>query len=28
MYLRYSFDGWNGDLDLPPNPLIPYADFK
>lgn len=28
MYLRYSFEGWNGDLDLPPNPLIPYADFK
>ncbi|WP_368910944.1 cellulose synthase complex outer membrane protein BcsC [Proteus vulgaris] len=28
IYLRYSFDGWNGDLDLPPNPLIPYADFK
>ncbi|OAT34799.1 cellulose synthase complex outer membrane protein BcsC [Proteus myxofaciens] len=28
LYLRYSFDGWNGDLDLPPNPLTPYADFK
>ncbi|HEC8324760.1 TPA: cellulose biosynthesis protein BcsC [Providencia rettgeri] len=28
IYLRYSFDGWSGDLDMPPQPLIPYADFK
>ncbi|PVZ82168.1 cellulose biosynthesis protein BcsC [Serratia sp. S1B] len=28
IYLRYSFDGWQGDLDMPPQPLIPYADFK
>lgn len=27
VYLRYSFDGWNGDLLLPPEPLVPYADF-
>jgi hypothetical protein len=28
IYLRYSFGGWQGDLDLPPQPLMPYADFK
>ena len=28
IYLRYSFDGWSGDLDMPPQPLTPYADFK
>lgn len=28
IYIRYSADGWQGDLDLPPNPLTPYADFK
>lgn len=28
LYLRYSFAGWQGDLDLPPQPLTPYADFK
>lgn len=28
VYLRYSFAGWQGDLDLPPQPLTPYADFK
>ncbi|AHG20401.1 cellulose synthase [Chania multitudinisentens RB-25] len=28
IYLRYSFAGWQGDLDLPPQPLTPYADFK
>ncbi|WP_455818681.1 cellulose synthase subunit BcsC-related outer membrane protein [Pseudomonas cerasi] len=28
MYLRYSMAGWQGDLDMPPQPLIPYADFK
>ncbi|MGB5856594.1 MAG: cellulose synthase complex outer membrane protein BcsC [Oceanisphaera sp.] len=27
MYVRYSFGGWQGDLDLPPQPLIPYGDF-
>ncbi|QWK94582.1 BCSC C-terminal domain-containing protein, partial [Plesiomonas shigelloides] len=27
VYLRYSFDGWSGDLLLPPEPLVPYADF-
>ncbi|MGL5344090.1 MAG: cellulose synthase complex outer membrane protein BcsC [Plesiomonas sp.] len=27
LYLRYSFNGWNGDLLLPPEPLTPYADF-
>ncbi|WP_075182484.1 cellulose synthase complex outer membrane protein BcsC [Pantoea sp. 1.19] len=28
LYVRYSMAGWQGDLDLPPQPLIPYADFK
>jgi Flp pilus assembly protein TadD len=28
MYLRYSLAGWQGDLDLPPLPLTPYADFR
>lgn len=28
LYLRYSLGGWQGSLDLPPQPLIPYADFK
>nr|WP_244987251.1 cellulose synthase complex outer membrane protein BcsC [Winslowiella toletana] len=28
MYLRYSMAGWQGDLDMPPQPLTPYADFK
>ncbi|MBO1503714.1 cellulose biosynthesis protein BcsC [Serratia proteamaculans] len=28
IYLRYSMAGWQGDLDLPPQPLMPYADFK
>ncbi|HAT4998545.1 TPA: cellulose biosynthesis protein BcsC [Serratia marcescens] len=28
IYLRYSLAGWQGDLDLPPQPLTPYADFK
>lgn len=27
IYLRYSQAGWLGDLDLPPQPLIPYANF-
>ncbi|HEJ9095923.1 TPA: cellulose synthase complex outer membrane protein BcsC [Serratia odorifera] len=28
IYVRYSLAGWQGDLDLPPQPLTPYADFK
>lgn len=28
LYLRYSFEPWQGDLPLPPRPLTPYADFK
>lgn len=28
LYVRYSMAGWEGDLDMPPQPLIPYADFK
>ncbi|CFB66222.1 TPA: cellulose synthase complex outer membrane protein BcsC [Yersinia enterocolitica] len=28
IYLRYSMAGWQGDLDMPPQPLVPYADFK
>jgi len=28
VYLRYSMAGWEGDLDMPPQPLTPYADFK
>ncbi len=28
IYARYSMAGWQGDLDLPPEPLTPYADFK
>ncbi len=28
LYARYSLSGWQGDLDMPPQPLIPYADFK
>ena len=27
IYVRYSFGGWQGDLDMPPQPLIPYGDF-
>lgn len=27
IYLRYSQAGWMGDLDLSPQPLIPYANF-
>ncbi len=26
LYVRYSAAGWQGDMDLPPQPLIPYAD--
>ena len=28
LYVRYSLAGWEGDLDIPPQPLTPYADFK
>lgn len=28
LYVRYSLAGWNGDMSIPPEPLIPYADFK
>lgn len=28
IYARYSMAGWEGDLDMPPVPLSPYADFK
>lgn len=28
IYVRYSAAGWEGDLDMPPHPLTPYADFK
>lgn len=28
IYLRYSAAGWQGDLDSPPRPPVPYADFK
>lgn len=27
LYVRYSAAGWQGDMDLPPQPLIPYADW-
>lgn len=28
IYLRYSLDGWMGDLDMPIRPLVPYANFS
>ncbi|WP_261831770.1 cellulose synthase complex outer membrane protein BcsC [Leminorella grimontii] len=28
VFLRYYFEPWSGDMDLPPQPLTPYADFK
>lgn len=28
LYLRYSMAGWQGDLDMPPQPLAPYASLK
>jgi len=28
LYLRYTFEPWQGDLPLGPGPLIPYAEFK
>lgn len=27
LYVRYSAAGWQGDLDMPPQPLEPYADW-
>ncbi|MFV3243752.1 hypothetical protein CWN55_16225, partial [Klebsiella pneumoniae] len=27
LYVRYSAAGWQGDLDMPPQPLVPYADW-
>ncbi|EIE6651789.1 cellulose biosynthesis protein BcsC [Salmonella enterica] len=27
LYVRYSAAGWQGDMDLPPQPLVPYADW-
>ncbi|MDK9583458.1 cellulose synthase complex outer membrane protein BcsC [Lelliottia wanjuensis] len=27
LYVRYSAEGWQGDMDLPPQPLTPYADW-
>lgn len=28
LYLRYTFDAWQGNLPLPVEPLVPYADFR
>ncbi|WP_227318611.1 cellulose synthase complex outer membrane protein BcsC [Cedecea davisae] len=27
IFVRYSMGGWQGDMDMPPQPLVPYADF-
>ncbi|MGY5954888.1 cellulose synthase complex outer membrane protein BcsC [Kosakonia sp. BK9b] len=27
LYVRYSGAGWQGDMDIPPQPLMPYADW-
>ncbi len=27
LYVRYSASGWQGDMDMPPQPLVPYADL-
>lgn len=27
LYVRYSAAGWQGDMDMPPKPLVPYADW-
>ncbi|HFZ8994686.1 TPA: cellulose synthase complex outer membrane protein BcsC [Citrobacter freundii] len=27
LYVRYSAAGWQGDMDLPPQPQVPYADW-
>lgn len=28
LFLRYSFEGWQGNMDMPIVPLIPYSDFR
>lgn len=28
LYIRYTLAGWEGDLNIPPQPLTPYANFK
>lgn len=28
IYLRYTFDPWQGNLPLPVSPLVPHADFR
>ncbi|WP_454780641.1 cellulose synthase complex outer membrane protein BcsC [Legionella sp. WA2022007384] len=28
LFLRYSFEGWQGDLDMPIVPLVPYSNFR
>jgi tetratricopeptide (TPR) repeat protein len=27
IFVRYSLAGWQGDMNMPPQPLVPYADF-
>lgn len=27
LYVRYSASGWQGDMNMPPQPLVPYADW-
>ncbi len=27
VFVRYSLGGWQGDMDMPPQPLVPYADW-
>ncbi|WP_415271243.1 hypothetical protein, partial [Cronobacter sakazakii] len=27
IFIRYSQAGWQGDMDMPPQPLVPYADW-
>ncbi|WP_454785136.1 cellulose synthase subunit BcsC-related outer membrane protein [Legionella sp. WA2024007413] len=28
IYLRYSFEGWQGDMNMPINPMLRYAEFR
>ncbi|WP_131794289.1 cellulose synthase complex outer membrane protein BcsC [Fluoribacter gormanii] len=28
LFLRYSFEGWQGDMDMPIVPLVPYSNFR
>ncbi|STY28746.1 Cellulose synthase operon protein C precursor [Legionella wadsworthii] len=28
IYIRYSYEGWQGDMDMPLNPMIRYAEFR